>query len=841
MARFLTVTAVTAACVLPLCAQVPGPAVAAPGGPVTMAPVPSLRLLVDHVHASSSVQGDHREWVFYGGLRLRLPDRGIEIRAQRALALSDLDGERTLLAQVDGTDGGALRRGLPLPEARRRLTPQVLQDRLASLLRAAGAMPAPVGDDQALALELPRYLYFEGGVIVLRDGVEVIRAERAWISPADDRMVVEQAELRYVTAGRDGERVLTVRGPKLVKEGSRWSGRDLTFTSCTAGEPHVAVVSGEVEVIERGDQFEVRGRDNWLQISGSRVIPLPDAHFFSDDQSEFPIRRASAGYSEKEGARLKVDLGLTWNGTGGGLHELLTGRPAHEFRGDWGLGVGWIEKRGFPLDGELSYRAKGLYEGRSDVFWMDDDGPNIREVVDRIDGDRVTDRNRYQLRTQNRVHLGSHTHLDLEAFQAGDEAVYSEFFRGDYHDREAPETSVYLHHADDNRLLTINGRWNLDSFSYRDDRGLAPAFVEELPVATFHWLAETVATTPWATPIVFDASTELGQRRSDFDDRFGSRVADRTFRADQVFELSAPMPLGPVSLRPYANTRLTWFDHAADGRAEDRLAFEVGVRAGTRLSRTWSLFAEDGSQIGYRHVLSPIVTFADRFHVEGEPGDYRQFDPIDALTERQLVRLEVRNLLQEMEPIRGGRARTRDFIFLDLAQDFWPDAARDNGGEQVGLFSYDLLIRPRTRWIPLPGFAFGFEGEHDWERGMRTRNTEVRVGPLAGVNWTFDYRTDRAVDGAVGVGASTSLLSRWNVFTGSQYDLDRDDWLTWSFGLQRIDHDWTIQIGVGYDPFTDETSFRLEFQPTLGGLTRAREADWFGNSRYHGPGSAAEF
>ena len=34
-------------------------------------------------------------------------------------------------------------------------------------------------------------------------------------------------------------------------------------------------------------------------------------------------------------------------------------------------------------------------------------------------------------------------------------------------------------------LLTANGRWNLDRFSYQDNRALADAFTEEVPVATF--------------------------------------------------------------------------------------------------------------------------------------------------------------------------------------------------------------------------------------------------------------------------------------------------------------------------------------------------------------------
>ena len=93
--------------------------------------------------------------------------------------------------------------------------------------------------------DLPRLLYCEDGVVVVRDGVESLRCDRLWLSPLDDRIVVENAELRYVTRTPQGEDTLIVRGPRLVKQGGRWSGRDVTMPTCTAGVPHIALALGE--------------------------------------------------------------------------------------------------------------------------------------------------------------------------------------------------------------------------------------------------------------------------------------------------------------------------------------------------------------------------------------------------------------------------------------------------------------------------------------------------------------------------------------------------------------------------------------------------------------------
>ena len=153
---------------------------------------------------------------------------------------------------------------------------------------------------------------------------------------------------------------------------------------------------------------------------------------------------ARAGYSNNLGYQGEVVLGLPWNKSGGALHQWLTGRPANEFRGDWEVGVGWIQARGVPLDGAVRYRAGKLYEGMVEGFWLDDGGRNLREIRTGIDGITLDDTTRSLLHTQNRVRLGETTNLDLVAYKMSDEAVWSEFFSGYYRSVEVPETSTYL-------------------------------------------------------------------------------------------------------------------------------------------------------------------------------------------------------------------------------------------------------------------------------------------------------------------------------------------------------------------------------------------------------------
>jgi len=810
----------------------------------------------------SLVRDDYREWHFFGGFRFALPGLDVAIRGGNALALTDLEESP---AKAPARDAGGLRREPAAPDPRRHVSESELQERLTRALRAVGdAAAQPLAGREQRLRDLPRLLYCEDGVVVVREGAQVLRCDRLWLSPLDDRVVVENVELRYVTKTPRGEDALVVRGPRLVKQGGRWVGRNVTMTTCAAGEPHVALAVDELEILERDGEFEVVARGQSLQLGGASVLPLPDARVFTASQSTFPIRSLRAGWSQRLGAEGEVVFGLPWNASGGAVHEWLTGRPASEFRGDAELGVGWIETRGAPLDAAIEYRGGKLYEGKTEAFWLDDKGTDLREIQSRRDGSDIPPGQRGLVRTQNRFRLGPQTTLDAVAFYASDPGVYSEFFGGAYRTEEVPETSGYLRHAAGNQLFTVGTRFNLSEFSYRDDRALAQRFVEESPVVTWQLLAQPIAATPWNSPVVLDLQTEVGQRRSDYDDldqgadpgrlrlpdlayrpaplRPAGREQDRTLRFDQLVELSAPFHIAGLNVRPYGSVRGTWYDRTndnfgGDGGREGRVASTGGVDIGTRFSRTWK-WIDDGATKGLRHVVAPRVRWLDRFHVDDAAAEFFAFDDLDRLGEEQLVRVEIRNLLQSTDG-NADKNLPRDVVFFDVAQDMFPDAARDNEGQDLGLFRYDFLVRPRLPNMPFERVGFGVYGDHDWRDGLRTLDAELQLGPILGLDWTASYRADATVDGAVGLMASAQLLGRWNVFAGSQRDLDRDEWLAYRFGLRRIDHDWIIETGASYNPFADQVTFTIDFLPQLGSFSSPRNSRFGGDDGLDRPGATA--
>ena len=798
--------------------------------------------------------GDRVLLFMAGGIRI-MPRKNEVIRAQSGVATVDREAWEGAL-QTRESDAGLPRRAAAPPDPRRQLDAELLRSRLEGFLRSAsrGRSPNVDKDSQprldALAdtwFSAFRTLYLEGDVVVIQAGVETVHCERMWFSVLDDRAVFENVELRMLASGKEsgGGRTLVLRAKQLVRQGPRTVGRDLSIASCTAGTSHIDLEAKEAEILERGDALEVRANGNTLRLSGTRVLPLPALSFMTDDESELPIEHVHAGYSSTHGFEASLGLGGSWNDIGGALHHAITGRDASEFRGKWHAELGWIEKRGYPLRGDLEYRARDQWRGRTQAYWLDDAGKNLSAIGSRFDGTPIKDKERTLLHSENRLRFSESTTLDVTAHQASDPAVWSDLFSREFYEGETPETSLHLRSATENRLFTATGRFNLDGWSYTDSRALAPSFVREAPLLTYDWFSQPIAETPWHTPVLLTSSTSAGMLEHDFDATNKAAIPDRTLRIDQELKLAAPFTLGSlVAVRPFASLRATHYDETAIDGADDRFSYATGLSIGSRFERTWSWTGLDGERKALRHVISPVVTWVDRWRVDGRPSNFRSFDEVDSLTEQQQIRFEVLNRLQRMnsssapsrprDRVLEPQRRIDDLVWLDLAQSIYPDPTRDNGGNELGLFEYEIILRPNVPWLPLPNPRFLFEGERDWNKHTwRTANFGVAFGPLLGVDWRGEYRTDQTERGQIGYGGSAVVFQRWILSGGSQYDLDRHRTNNYSTEIVRVDHDWRIHLRLSYDNVSQSTSFAIDFEPTLGGLVQPRGSRWIAGSRLY--------
>ena len=779
-------------------------------------------------------RGDVDEWSLTGGVAYADPIARLSIRCDRAMVVLDRSEGDALI----GTLGGRKdlpRRGPPLPASRRAVDNEVIRQRIGSLLGSLQARPLS-GQSAPFDIELFRAIYLEGDVSLVLDDVEVLHAASVWFSPVDDRAVFTDPVLRLRQKTAFGQDIqITVRATEIARQHGRFVGRDVSLTTSKAGEPQFDVISSDVEIRERPNEFEVYARDNEFRVHGRAVLPLPDQHFYTADQDQMLIKGASAGYSERLGAQARIVWGSTFNDVGGAFHEWVTGRPADEFRGDWRLETSWLEKRGFPVKGDFTYRGGDLWYGRTIAFGIDDDLAPIGPIRRELDGTAIGPDGRALVRTENRIQFTDRTDLDLSLFWANDPSIYPEFYRGEYYRDERPETSALLRHRGDNWLATLGARGNLNDYSYADGRQLAPGFAEEMPSATLDLFSVPLFEIVDDTPLLFTSSTGTGRLRTDWDPGFAMPVDDETWRFDQEFELAVPARIGVLTARPFATGRYTGYERTMIGGSHGRFAFSTGAEIGTELARTYDF--GDGSK--WRHELLPTIRYENRFAVQREPGDFFQQDGVDALDERSRVRIGLLQRLLSKQSDGANDPDVREEVWLDLAQNFAPNADRDNNGDVLELFEFELLLRS-IQLTDDVSLGILIEAEQDWNTDeLRTFNafTELRTGQF---RWMLQYRSDEIEKGVVGYGLSLPLRSRWQIDLRGAYDIERGSSAYYLANLIRNELDWRLFFGLTYDVVTDDTTFHLDFEPRLGGIVR-QHTNWSVGGYEFGRGGVLDY
>jgi hypothetical protein len=426
----------------------------------------------------------------------------------------------------------------------------------------------------------------------------------------------------------------------------------------------------------------VRGQT--LQLGGTSVLPLPDAHIFTGSQSEFPIKSgvlATRARKARKAPRPRQDLEPDRRGTSQLAH---LGRPESEFRGDWELGVGWIQGARRAARSAVSYGAKGVYEGPHRGVLARRSRHQLREIQSNFDGSPIDNESRGAVRSQNRVHFGENTHLDLRGVPCRRSGRLLGVLRPRLRTAEVPETSAYLHAARRQSACSRSARAsNLDSLSATATTARSrEKFTEELPVVTFHWLAQPIAENAMGTPIVVDMATEVGQRRSDYDDTATTRVSRiERCASDQLVELSAPFHLGPLNIRPFGAAHGTFYDDAIDGESEGRIAFDAACSS-ARGCRARGRGRTRTGRTAFAHVIAPRVSYLNRFRVDDGPSE---FFPVrrDGCAERNRSwsASSSATSCRRWRRRENDKKEPRDFVFLDLAQDLFPDKDRDNAGE----------------------------------------------------------------------------------------------------------------------------------------------------------------
>ncbi|GAB5445018.1 MAG: hypothetical protein Fues2KO_53670 [Fuerstiella sp.] len=705
-------------------------------------------------------------------------------------------------------------------------------------------------------------VYLEGN-IVIRQGSSRVTATHAFYDVNNDKALMMNAELRSLLPQNDA--TFRVRAERLRQiSADKYHAQNAWTTTSPYGKPGYRLQASDIYVepgpvspftkLDPQTGLPVNGPPMWVTAVNSQfligdvpVLSLPRVTAPAEDPN-IPIRRAVVKHDRIFGAQVKT----VWN-----LTKILGQGKVEGMQ--WDLLADYLSERGPALGVEGVYDVQTIFgpaNGSASVIWQLDQG------VDNLGLDRKSltpeNENRGQAIWRHRQSLAGQSMLFGEIGYVSDRNYRESFHEQEFDTGKDVETLLGLRKDDGLYSGMLMFRTELNEFETSTDwlpRGDAYVFSQPILGNAAYWTGHTM---------VGYGDVEPGAPPSDPNDPYAFGVLSGVTPASGLVfmtrhQIDAPFNVGPFSVNPFAMGEAAYWDEGTTDNDIERLVGSAGLRVSlsatkimpfvrndllnlnglahrtenyveyryTDATRNLNEIAQyneiDDNQTERSRIRQAVQTFGGTVPAEFEPRYYAVrlgagmwvSAPYHELVEdQQAVRLVSRNRLQtKVGP--PGAERIRDWVIWETGATYFPEADRDNFGEDFGLIygNYRWNISDRTSLLA-GGILDLFENSQDvWNVGFLNQRS-TRGSLYVGFR---QVTAQNFLDSQTLVGSYSYRMSPKWISTGSvAYDLAEGNSRGSSLTFSRVGLDWIVHFGFGIDTSKDNVGIALAVEPRFG-------------------------
>ncbi|MEZ6127289.1 MAG: hypothetical protein R3C59_01240 [Planctomycetaceae bacterium] len=707
-------------------------------------------------------------------------------------------------------------------------------------------------------------VYLEGNILV-RQGLNTVTASHAFVDVSNDRALLMNAELRAVLPNTGGQ--VRVRAEKLRQlSTNRFHAQNAWTTTSPYGKPGYRVQASDIFVepgpvspftdIDPETGQPRNGPPLWITAVNSQfligdvpVLRLPRLTAPAEDPN-IPIRRAVVKHDRVFGLQIKT----VWN-----LTKVL-GRPKQPGM-QWDLLADYLTERGpaVGVQGEYDVRNEaGRAFGNASIIYQYDDG------VDNLGLDRravqpETDY-RGQVIWRHRQELPGRAMIFGEIGLLSDRNYRESFHEPQYDTDKDAETLIGARQDFEAWSGLLLGRTELNEFESSTDWlpkadlfGFSQSLFDGLAYWSSHTSIGYADLEPGAIPpnIATDPYTPLATPY--FQDVGGLVVMSR-------HQIDTPFQLGPVNFRPYVMGEAAFWDEGLANQEDiDRYLFNGGVEAhlaATRIlpfvnSDLWNLnglahksdlffnysytdSSRELNEIAQYNEIDDNTTerFRYRYTQQIFPGLIPpQFDPRfyavrngaglwtsapyhELAADQEVMRLRWRNRLQTKSGTPGSQ-RIRDWMIFEAGASYFPDAQRDNFGEDFGLLygNYRWNVSDRTSLLAEAKYDLFDNAQDVWSIGALSQRS-LRGSLYVGFR---QVEATNFLDSQTLVASYSYQMSpKWISTASFAYDLKESQSRGSSVTFSRVGLDWILHFGLGIDTSKDNVGVAVSLEPRFG-------------------------
>ncbi|MCA9148038.1 MAG: hypothetical protein KDA92_02000 [Planctomycetales bacterium] len=723
------------------------------------------------------------------------------------------------------------------------------------------------GSDGARRAEKNYEFYMEGN-IVFRQADRVIYAERMYYNVGDRYGVILDGELLTPIPGYEGLVRLKAEVLRQVNS-NRIEGYQGAITTSRLGVPRYWLQSGNF-VYEQfpnpalgGSSVDpitgqptsnmtkrVTSRDNRVYLAEWPIFywPFMSANL---DRPSFYLESFQINNDSVFGTQILTE----WN-----LFQLfgIQNAPAGT---QWTASLDYLSKRGGALGTNFEYDRNSFFgmPGRTRGFlhaWgIHDTGLDNLGLGRRTLAPETDFRGRIYGRHRNQMAGGYQ--LTGELGIISDYNFLEQYYEEDWDQEKDETTGVELKRRVENRSWSVTGDVRVNDFFTQTNW---------LPRADHFWIGQPLlgdwfnwtehSSVGYGQLQVADAPQDPAQAA--LFDPLAWEANVQGVRATTRHRLDLPMQWGGAKVVPYASGEAAYWGQDLQGNDLDRLVGQLGLRSSIPIVRVDptvrnTLFNLNG--LAHKVVFESEFLWAD---ASANMTDLPLYDPLDddsveffrrrffftnfggvaggntpaAFDERFYAlrggmqrwvtapSAEIADDLvmgrvaarQRWQTKRGmpGRQRVVDWISLDLEGFFYPNADRDNFGQDFGLVNYDF------RWHVGDRFTVISDGMADFfTDGLRT----ISVGGIVSRPGLGRYVAGiRSIEGPISSSilyGSTSyrLSEKWIINYGSTYDFGSTGNIGQRGQIVRVGESFLVGLGFNYDSSRDNFGVRFSIEP----------------------------
>ena len=390
---------------------------------------------------------------------------------------------------------------------------------------------------------------------------------------------------------------------------------------------------------------------------------------------------------------------------------------------------------------DVNYDLGQAGQGDASVYILDDRDPQSGAGSRSGSTDFTTRTDRHRLSLYHSVNVQTNLTAKLLLQDQSDPFMNRDFFESDFRRNPQPASHVEIAKHWDNYSVSLLAQPQVDDF-YQT--------VERLPELRATGLRQRLG----STPLFYESETSLGHFRFSPADSQLHLDEYEAFRADTHQQLLLPRTYFDwLNVTPHAGARLTHYGSRSGGDPAlgqagdvDRFVFNTGVELSFKASSTWADAQSSLLDIdGLRHIVQPMMNYVfvpepserpwelpqfdrDLHSLRLRPIDFPDYNSIDTIYSRNVLRLGVRNRLQTKR-----LGEVDDVLNWELFTD-WRLETEAHEARFNDVYS-DLELKPRS-WLLL-----GSELRYDPnERLLNEANHTISLLPNDHWSLTLGHR-----------------------------------------------------------------------------------------------------